>query len=258
LTHTLEVSQVARTIARALRLNEDLTEAISLGHDLGHTPFGHAGENVLNRLTGGEFLHNKQSLRMVDVLESDGKGLNLTALVRDGILQHRLSGTPMTLEGMTVSFADRIAYLNHDIDDAIRAGVLTEEDLPRECTDILGNSKGERIETLVWNIVKTSYNQCFVKMSDEYAKAAKDLRAFMFDRVYKAEPVSGHILKAEKLIEILFEYYIEHLEALPAFYRGNIDRDGDKTAVCDYIASMTDRYAIREFERLFVPEGWRA
>ncbi|MGN0767796.1 MAG: deoxyguanosinetriphosphate triphosphohydrolase, partial [Christensenellales bacterium] len=206
LTHTLEVTQIARTISRALLLNEDLTEAIGLGHDLGHTPFGHAGERVLNALTG-HFYHNEQSLRVVDILENDGKGLNLTYEVRNGILEHKSSGNPCTLEGKVVSYADRIAYINHDISDAIRAGVIEESDLPRDCVEYLGKTKGDRINTLVKDVVEHSYGKDKISLSDDGYYYMNKLRDFMFERVYFTN--SGELLqrKADRMLNILFKYF---------------------------------------------------
>lgn len=256
LTHTLEVMQVARTIARALRLNEDLTEAISLGHDLGHTPFGHSGENVLNKLNPNGFEHNKHSLRVVELLENDGEGLNLTFEVKDGILHHKKSGTPATLEGKIVSYADRIAYMNHDIEDAILGGILTENDIPTNITDILGNSKAKRIDTLVKDIVKNSYGKNFVGYSEIIDKKADELRDFMFERVYFNPKAKIEEQKANQMIEFLFDYFMKNTDKLPSFYISLIDKWGKENAVTDYIASMTDTFAVKAFEDLFVPNCW--
>lgn len=256
LTHTLEVMQVARTIARALRLNEDLTEAISLGHDLGHTPFGHSGENVLNKLNPTGFQHNIHSLRVVDLLENDGKGLNLTFEVRDGILHHKKNGKPSTLEGKIVSYADRIAYVNHDIEDAILGGILVEDDIPKEITNVLGHDKTTRINTLISDIVKNSYGQNFVALSPEIERLANDLRTFMFNQVYFNPKAKSEEQKANQMIEFLFDYFMKNIDKLPEFYISLIDEYGKEMAVTDYIASMTDTFAIKTFEELFVPNCW--
>ena len=257
LTHTLEVSQIARTVARALRLNEDLVEAISLGHDLGHTPFGHEGEKVLSKILGRPFEHNEQSLRVVDKLENDGAGLNLTYEVRDGILQHKISGKPITLEGKIVSYADRIAYVNHDIDDGIRAGILKEEDLPRDVVNVLGNKKGDRINSLVQNLVKTSYDKPYVKLDDEYENALKTLRTFMFTTLYQDKEAKQEEKKADRLIEFLFDYFKSGVGKMPIFYEKIANEEGREIAVCDYVAGMSDRYAIKLFNELIVPKSWQ-
>lgn len=257
LTHTLEVSQIARTVARALRLNEDLVEAISLGHDLGHTPFGHEGEKVLSKILGRPFEHNEQSLRVVDKLENDGAGLNLTYEVRDGILQHKISGKPATLEGKIVSYADRIAYVNHDIDDGIRAGILKEEDLPRDVVNVLGNKKGDRINSLVQNLVKTSYDKPYVKLDDEYENALKTLRTFMFTTLYQDKEAKQEEKKADRLIEFLFDYFMSGVGKMPIFYEKIANEEGREIAVCDYVAGMSDRYAIKLFNELIVPKSWQ-
>lgn len=251
LTHTLEVTQIARTISRALLLNEDLTEAIGLGHDLGHTPFGHAGERVLNALTG-HFKHNEQSLRVVEKLEDDGKGLNLTYEVRDGILNHTASGKPITLEGKVVSYADRIAYINHDINDAIRAGILKESDLPKDCTEYLGHSKKERINTLVNDVIKSSYGMDKVIMSEECYSYMNKLRAFLFENVYNNAATEQLQLKADRMLAMLFDYYVKHPDKVPANMR--IATSDVTTYVCDYIASMSDTFAISTAKSLFIPE----
>jgi dGTPase len=278
LTHTLEVSQIARSVARALRLNEDLSEAIALGHDLGHTPFGHTGEDAvtecLERLrdTAGDhfpdlripFRHNAQSLRVVEYLEYEGKGLNLTWEVRDGIRYH--SGDEeraATLEGRIVAVADRIAYVNHDIDDALRGGVITAAELPRECTDVLGTSHGARISTMIGSMVETSLDAPDVRMGEDVWDAMMSLRSFLFERVYTGGDAKREEPKAHDLIVKLFEYFMAHPDELPDDYRpdaadtiygGEADLP---QAVTDYIAGMTDRYAIRTFEHLFVPRIWR-
>ena len=257
LTHTLEVSQIARTISRALSLNEDLTEAIAMGHDLGHTPFGHAGERMLDALCKNGFSHNAHSLRVVDVLEKNHNGLNLTYEVRDGILNHSGDGIPSTLEGQVVRQADRIAYINHDIDDAIRAGILTNDDIPKYIRDILGNSHSLRIDTLIRSVVDGSVDYQSIRMTEEIAKPANELRNFMFDRVYfhpvakvEEEKKVGHIITS------LFEHFTQYPETLPDSYKSYMDDDGIEQAVCDYIASMSDQYAISVFEKIFVPQNW--
>ena len=256
LTHTLEVSQIARTIARALRLNEDLTEAIAMGHDLGHTPFGHSGEDVLNALAPGGFEHNVQSLRVVEKLENGGAGLNLTYEVRDGILNHKKNGVASTLEGRVVSLADRIAYINHDIDDAIRAGVLRENDLPQDCVKALGDSHGRRINTMIVDVVEQSYDRPVVSMSEETYAMFDRLRDFMFERVYKNPVAKSEESKAKRVIEELYEYHLRHVEELPADFLRNLPADGPERVAADYIACMTDNYAVREYEGLFVPKSW--
>lgn len=271
LTHTLEVAQIARSVARALRLNEDLTEAVALGHDLGHTPFGHTGEDAvtecLERLrdTQGDrysdlqvpFRHNAQSLRVVEHLEYEGKGLNLTWEVRDGIRYH--SGdeeSAATLEGRIVAVADRIAYVNHDIDDALRGGVITEAELPRECTQVLGTSHGARIATMIRSMVDTSLELGDVRMGDEVWGAMMSLRDFLFEHVYLGGEAKREEPKAHDLIVKLFEYFLANPSELPEDYRSASDANLPQ-AVTDHIAGMTDRYAIRTFERLFVPKIWR-
>lgn len=253
LTHTLDVSQIARSIARSLSLNEDLAEAIALGHDLGHTPFGHVGERVLAKLTSRGFMHNEQSLRVVDVIEKNGKGLNLTEEVRDGIVNHKSSGKPCTLEGAAVSLADRIAYINHDIEDAIRAGILKTEDLPQDAVKLLGNATKTRINTAIADIYKTSLGKPYVKMSDEIMQATNVLRSFMFERVYEWANKSIQE-RSERMLTQLFEYFTAHAEKLPQPYLQLLERDDKETVVCDYISGMTDRYAISVFESLFIPE----
>ena len=257
MTHTLEVSQNARTIAKALCLNEDLVEAIALGHDLGHTPFGHAGERALNRICPLGFHHNEQSLRLVDVLERDGRGLNLTWEVRDGILNHQTSGSPATLEGQIVRISDKIAYFHHDMDDAMRAGILTEADVPEEITRVVGRTTGERLDCFIHDMIRTSQGQPRIAMSEPVAKAMRDMRAFMHRRVY-ADPVAkAEEYKAEKLVEVLYTYYMDHTDQLPAFMQKLIvDEDSHMRVVCDYISAMSDRFAIARYEELFVPKAW--
>ena len=255
LTHTLEVSQVARTIARALNLNEDLTEAIAMGHDLGHTPFGHSGERSLNRLTQGGFRHNEQSLRVVEVLEG-GEGLNLTWEVRDGILNHSGKLKPATLEGACVARADRIAYINHDIDDAIRAGVLKEFELPHELLRILGETHGQRIDTMISDIVRESRGQNALHMSDEIQCACDELRKFLFEKVYMDEWRAEEEKRCDHVIASLFEYFSENPGKMPLEYVQISYRDGTERAVTDYLACMTDRYALRMYQQIFVPSSF--
>lgn len=257
LTHTLEVSQNARTIAKALRLNEDLVEAIALGHDLGHTPFGHAGERALDEICPLGFDHSKQSLRMVDVLEKDGLGLNLTMEVRDGILNHQTSGSPFTLEGKIVRLSDKIAYIHHDMDDAISGGILTEDDVPISIREVIGYTTGERLDHFIHDTVTFSGGRNDILMSDEVWKAMKELREFMFERVYMNPDVKSEERKAESLMKTLYEYYLKHLDRLPKEYLQmiNMGESRDRVA-CDYVASMTDRYAIALYEELFIPKSW--
>ena len=257
LTHTLEVTQVARTIARALRLNEDLTEAIALGHDLGHTPFGHAGELALQTCYDKEFTHYKQSKRVVEKLENGGAGLNLTWEVRDGIVNHTGKSMASTLEGVIVKFADRIAYINHDIDDAFRAGVLREEDLPSEIVSVLGNRHSQRINTMVGSIVEASYDQPYIVMSDEVGRATSDLRDFLFQNVYTNPVAKREEAKSREMLIKLFEFYTKRPEKMPETYRKHIDDEGVERCVADFLAGMTDRYAIETYNDLFVPKIWR-
>ena len=252
LTHTFDVSQIARSISRSLALNEDLAEAIALGHDLGHTPFGHVGEHVLDKLTEKGFLHNEQSLRVVDVIEKGGKGLNLTYEVRNGILEHKSSGKPATLEGEAVSLADRIAYINHDIEDAIRAGILKEEDLPKEAVKVLGSRTKVRINTAIEDIYKQSYGQPHVRMSEEVMGATNELRKFMFQRVYALTNKSMQE-RAERMLTQMFEYFMNNVDKLPAPYLKLLEKDDKERVVCDYLSGMTDRYAITVFESIFIP-----
>lgn len=255
LTHTLDVSQISRSIARGLDLNEDLAEAIALGHDLGHTPFGHSGEAVLNKLSPYGFKHNEQSLRVVDVLEKNGEGLNLTFEVRDGILNHKKSGKPATLEGQAVSIADRIAYLNHDIEDAISAGLLTHDQLPAS-TKLLGSRSGERINTMVKSIFSKSTNQPYVKLEDDVSEAIEDLRNFMFERVYLTSDAKKEEHKAGVMLTTMYEYFYKDISKLPDFYKGLLERFPKEVVVCDYISGMTDRYAVYTFENIFVPKSF--
>lgn len=254
MTHTIDVSQIARSIARSLALNEDLAEAIALGHDLGHTPFGHAGERVLNSLSPGGFEHNVQSLRVVDVLEKEGKGLNLTFEVRDGILNHKKSGKPATLEGKAVSLADRIAYVNHDIEDAVRAGVLDPDILPRDCTAVLGTTKSARITTMINSILRNSDGN--VRVGTEENEAFLALRDFMYATVYVDKNAKREEQKVDKVIGELYDYYLNHIDRMSNFYVQLAYQEGRDRAVTDYISGMSDEFAIRTFEELFVPQKW--
>ena len=258
LTHTLEVAQIARSIARALNLNEDLTEAIALGHDLGHTPFGHAGERTLNSLCPMGFAHYKQSIRVVELLEKDGKGLNLTWEVRDGIVNHRTSGNPSTLEGKAVRLSDKIAYINHDIDDGIRAGILKESDIPSEYTYVLGNSTKERLNTMISDIVVNSLGKNDIVMSEPVHKAMTDLRKFMFESLYLNPTAKSEEAKADKLITELYRYYVANTDKLPDTYKRFITEFDERPeqVVCDYIAGMSDQYSISKFQEIFVPKAW--
>lgn len=256
MTHTIEVARIGRTIARALRLNEDLTEAIAMGHDLGHTPFGHAGEAALSEVMGVPFRHNEQSLRVVDILEKDGDGLNLSYEVRMGIVGHTGPYIPETLEGQIVRRSDQIAYVNHDIDDAMRAGILSGDCIPREITEILGTTHKERINTLVCDVIASSREAGSLCMSHDVEKALKDLRAFMFENVYRNPVAKGQEKKAKGMLQRLYEYYIRHPEALPEDFNPQLSFDGMERTVCDYIAGMTDKYAVDKYAELFIPSGW--
>ena len=266
LTHTLEVGQIARTISRALGLNEDLTEAIAMGHDLGHTPFGHNGEEYLNLKHPGGFEHNVQSLWVVEHVEKAGpalrgmgEGMNLTAEVRDGIVNHTGPVQPFTLEGQIVRRSDQIAYINHDIDDAIRAGVITEADLPGDCVDVLGHSHSQRITTLVDDIVTMSDGKDHICMSPEREQAMKELRSYMFEHVYRNPEVkkNADLEKIRTIIFSLYDYYLQHPDELPEERRQTVERWGIHTAIKDYIAGMTDRYAVNTYTDLFIPKGWK-
>ena len=257
LTHTLEVAQIARIIARALRLNEDLTEAAALGHDLGHTPFGHAGEAALQICYDPEFTHYKQSLRVVEKLENNGAGLNLTWEVRDGIVNHTGKSMASTLEGVIVKFADRIAYINHDIDDACRAGILNPEDLPADIVEVLGKRHSERINTMVKSIIDASYDQPHIMMDERVGKATNDLRSFLFENVYLNPIAKSEDAKAQEMLIKLFEFYVQHPEKMPEHYRTNIDSEGVERCVADFLSGMTDRYAIETYTDLFIPRVWR-
>jgi dGTPase len=255
LTHTLEVSRIARTIARALRLNEDLVEAISLAHDLGHTPFGHAGEYALDEIVPGGFAHNVQSVRVVEKIEKDGEGLNLCLEVLDGILCHTGEKAAFTCEGRLIKFADRIAYINHDIDDAVRAGILKNTDIPRHLSELLGEEYNLRIDTMVRDVILNS-TESEIAMSADIGSAMLELRDFMFERVYKNPMAKGEESKARDMIQKLYEYYVANPSKLPPDYKRLADEDGVERAVSDYIAGMTDTFAVTRFEELFVPKGW--
>lgn len=257
LTHTLEVTQIARTIARGLCLNEDLTEAIALGHDLGHTPFGHSGERILNSLCPFGFEHNVQSLRVVDILENEGNGLNLTYEVRDGILNHRTRCNPTTLEGKVVRISDKIAYINHDIDDAVRAGLLKESDIPKSIVDVVGKSFWERIDSMIHNTVTNSFGIDDIKQSEDMNKAIYDLRKYLFKNVYENESARKEEEKARRMIQRLYEYYCEKPEKMSDEFKKFIEMGVDKQrVVCDYIACMTDRFAITRFMDISIPKSW--
>ena len=256
MTHTLEVTRIAKTVTRALGLNEDLAEAIAMGHDLGHTPFGHAGEAALTECWGRPFRHNEQSLRVVDILEKDGQGLNLCNEVRECIVGHTGPVIPKTLEGQIVRRADQIAYVNHDIDDAIRAGILTAEDIPRDIAAVLGENQRDRINTLVCDMIFTSREAGSICMTQEIQKAPADLRSFMFARVYHNPVAKGEESKAKDMLQMLFRFYVDHPEQLPADFQPQLSFDGLGRTVCDYIAGMTDNYAIEKFNEIFVPSGW--
>ena len=257
LTHTLEVSQTARTIAKALALNEELVEAIALGHDLGHTPFGHAGERALNRVCPTGFKHNEQSVRTVDKLEKDGQGINLTYEVRDGILNHQTSGMPATLEGKVVRLSDKIAYIHHDMDDAIRGGILKEKDVPKEIAKAIGATCGQRLDHFIHDIVNTSESTDDVRMSEETAQAMTDMRRFMFEHVYQNPIAKAEEGKAETLIETLYYYYLDHIMLLPDFLLDLIERGESKEAVvCDYIGAMTDRFVTAKYQEIYIPKTW--
>ncbi len=258
LTHTLEVSQNARTIAKALRLNEDLVEAIALGHDLGHTPFGHAGEHMLNEICEGGFRHNEQSVRIVEKLEKGGRGLNLTWEVRDGMMNHQTRLMPSTMEGKIVRLSDKIAYINHDIDDAIRGRVLSEKDIPAEYREILGDTTRKRLNTFIHNIITNSLGKNDICMSEEVEQAMKGLRKFMFQNVYRNPVAKGEEERAKDLLSRLFIYYNRYTDRLPRQYLQMMEQGEEKErVVCDYIAGMTDRYAIAKFEEYFMPKAWQ-
>ena len=255
LTHTLEVGQIGRTICRALALNEDLCEAIAMGHDLGHTPFGHAGERALNALNPNGFSHSKQSGRVVRYLERNLKGLNLCREVINGIENHIRSGNPLTREGIVLRFADRIAYLNHDIEDAITAGILTEDDLPRECTDILGHTKSERITTLINSLVENSWAE--IKMAPEIQAQFEALSAFMYDNVYTDSIAKVEEKKVDILVAELYKYFKQHPEKMPEMYHIIAREEGLDRAVTDYIQGMSDDFASVTFQNIFIPKPWK-
>ena len=254
-THTIEVAQISRTLARALLLNEDLTEAIALGHDLGHTPFGHSGEAAIDEVFPPGFRHNEQSLRVVDKLEGE-RGLNLSWEVRDGILCHTGPKLPSTLEGQIVRIADRISYINHDIDDAIRAGIISEDDLPKDCVEILGNRHKVRINTMVTDIIKMSRGKPILAMSDEVQQATDKLREFLFERVYIGSEAKLEEAKAQQVVKTLYDYYLKNPDLLSDDIKARIPSEGLERCVVDYIAGMTDRFAMKTFERYFVPNVW--
>lgn len=255
LTHTLEVMQIARTIARALRLNEDLVEATALGHDLGHTPFGHTGEYVLNEICTGGFHHYEQSLRVVDILEG-GTGINLTYEVRDGILNHTGNSVAETLEGRIIKYADRFAYINHDIDDAIRAGIIKASDLPSPCVEILGDTNSKRIDTLIRSLISNSIDKAELMLSDDVNNAINELRNFMFEQVYIGSKAKTEERKAQHIIVQMFNYFTENPKKLPKESQAFLKEYGVERVVCDYIAGMSDSYAVYTFNNLFVPKNW--
>lgn len=257
LTHTLEVSQIARTISRALRLNEDLTEAIALGHDLGHTPFGHAGERALRRMRSGSFSHNYQSVRVVDYIEKDGRGLNLTYEVKNGIACHSDSiPWARTLEGRVVRISDKVAYINHDIEDAVRAGVLQENDLPYDCIYVLGRTKSARLTTIIRSVIENSEGQNEIRMAPDVLEAHLGLQRFMFDAVYTNPAAKSEEGKAEGIVEALYRYFLSHPGELPGFYHTMAEAHGLEQTVCDYIAGMTDHFAVERYQSLYIPKFW--
>ena len=256
MTHTLEVTRIARTIAKALNLNEDLAEAAAMGHDLGHTPFGHAGEVALSEAMGQPFRHNEQSLRVVDILENGGEGLNLTYEVRMGILGHTGPFIPETMEGQIVRWADRMAYVNHDIDDAIRAGILDRTDIPKFVLKTLGTTHSARINTLVCDMITASREEGKIVLSPQVEKALQQLREFMFERVYRNPVAKGEETKAREMLKRLYEYYYTHPEAMPEDFQPQMSLEGMERTVCDYIAGMTDNYAVDKYTEIFIPAGW--
>lgn len=258
MTHTLEVARIGRSIACGLQLNENLTEAIAMGHDLGHTPFGHAGEVALSEVMGKKFLHNEQSLRVIDLLERGGAGLNLCYETRMGILGHTWSAPmPETLEGQVIRYADRIAYINHDIDDAMRAGILSESDIPKDISAVLGKSHSRRINTLVEDLIAGSYGSATLRMRPEVEDAMSKLREFMFEHVYRNPVAKGEEAKAREILKRLFEHYMTHPAEIPDDFRPQLDFDGMERVVCDYIAGMTDKYAIYKYQEIFIPNAWQ-
>ena len=258
LSHTLEVSQISRTIAKALRLNEDLVEAIALGHDLGHTPFGHAGERTLNKIYPGGFKHFEQSVRVVEKLEKDGKGLNLTWEVRDGILNHQVTTIPATLEGKIVRMVDKIAYVNADFDDGIRAGILTEDDIPTEIRRAIGLDTKTRLDHIVHDIITNSWERDDVAMTQETQQAFEELRSFMFKNLYTNPIAKSEELKAEAMVQQLYEYHMDNIELLPPKYLRMYAAGEEKgRVVCDFISGMTDQFAINRFNEYFLPKAWQ-
>ena len=257
MSHTLEVTQIARTIARALRLNEDLTEAIALGHDLGHTPFGHAGERVLRRCYSPDFSHYQQSIRVVEKLENDGQGLNLTWEVRDGIVNHSGNNRASTLEGVIVNFADRIAYINHDIDDAERAKLLSADDIPSDIRDVLGNTSSARIASMVAAVCSASEGKNDISMETNAHKAMLRLREFLFDAVYTNPIAKGEEIKVEAMLEEMYTHFVKYPEAMGSEHKTAIEKEGVERVACDYIAGMTDRYALNKYKDIFLPKMWK-
>ena len=257
MTHTLEVTQISRIIARALRLNEDLTEAAALGHDIGHTPFGHAGEFAMQKCYDPDFTHYKQSLRVVERLENNGEGLNLTFEVRDGIVNHTGKHMASTLEGVIVKYADRIAYINHDIDDACRAGILEIGDIPSQIRGILGDGHSERINSMVTSIIRESAGKPYIRMENDIQLATDALRDFLFERVYRNPVAKSEESKAQEMLMRLFDYYVKHPDRMPEFYRNNCQVEPVERCVCDFISGMTDRYAIEVYSGLYIPKVWR-
>ncbi len=257
MTHTLEVTQIARSIARALRLNEDLTEAIALGHDLGHTPFGHQGETTMQKCFSPDFTHYKQSLRVVDFLERNGKGLNLTFEVRDGIVNHTGKNLASTLEGVIVKYADRIAYVNHDLDDAFFAGILSKNDIPKHLVSMFCEEYSHRVDVMVNAVIDASVDKNEISMTPEVGEAMMEMRAFLTANVYHDSPAKSEEKKAEEVLTRLFAHFTSHPEQMPAFYYENTEKEGVERMVCDYISGMTDQYAIATFRRLFIPEVWK-
>lgn len=256
LTHTLEVSQIGRIICRALMLNEDLCEAACLGHDLGHTPFGHTGETALQMCYSKEFTHYKQSLRVVEFLENNGEGLNLTYEVRDGIVNHQGKNMASTLEGIIVKYADRIAYINHDIDDSIRAEVLNIDEIPKEILEVLGRGHSERINNMVRSVISASFDRGEITMEPEVAQATDKLRSFLFEKIYTNPKVKSQDNKACELIARLFDYFVRYPEKMPEFFYNNTKNEPVERCVCDYIAGMTDRHAIELYKEIFIPNVW--
>ena len=265
LTHTLEVNQIGRAIARALRLNEDLVEAMALGHDLGHTPFGHIGEEVLAEFLPGGFRHNEQSVRVVERLEKGGAGLNVSEQTKDGMLKHSAAregvdakawGVPLTLEGKALGFADKIAYLHHDVEDAMRAGIVAEGDFPRDVREALGATRAERLDTMVYDVIVSSYGKDDVAMSLEVLEATNAFRDFMFDHVYLAGPAKSEDEKAKDLLRALLEHFERHPDQMPAEYARIRELEGVRRAVADYVSGMTDRYAFDMYASIFIPRSW--